>query len=40
MVKTDFTFTKVVEPRELFIEPMGYEVTERMLQGYAKSILE
>ena len=40
MVEIDFTSMDVIEPREIFIQPMWYEVNEEFLEGYTKRILE
>ena len=31
---------EAIEPREIFIQPMGYEVSEELLEGYTKFVLE
>lgn len=40
MVETDVTCMEVVEPRFKFIDPMGYEMSEELIKGYAKIILQ
>ena len=35
MVETDCTCMEVVEPRTKWIHPLGYEVEEYVLEGYA-----
>ena len=40
MVETDTTCMEVVKPRVKFIEPMGYEMSEELIEGYAKIILQ
>ena len=40
MVETDFTCMKVVVLRVKFIEPMGYEMSEDIIEGYAQIILQ
>ena len=39
MVETDFTCMEVVIPRVKFIEPMGYEMSANLIEGYAQIIL-
>ena len=39
MVEIDFTCKEVVVPRVKFIEPMGYEMSEELIEGYAQIIL-
>ena len=39
MVEIDFTCMEVVVPRVKFIEPMGYEISEELIEGYAQIIL-
>ena len=39
MVEINHTCIKVVDPREIYIEIMIYEVTEEMLENYAQIIL-
>ena len=34
MVEADITSMEVVEPRVKFIEPMGYEISEEIIEGY------
>lgn len=40
MEETNVTCIKVVEPRIKFIDHMGYELTEELIEGYAKITLE
>lgn len=40
MVETNVTCMGVVEHRVKFIDPMGYEMIEEIIEGYAKIILE
>ena len=40
MVETDNTCMEVVEPRVKFIEPMGYEMSAKLIEGYAQIILQ
>ena len=40
MVEIDVTCMEVVEPRVNFIDPMGYEMLEELIEGYAKIVLE
>ena len=39
MVETDTTCMDEVEPRVKFIEPMGYEMSEELIEGYMQMIL-
>ena len=39
MVETDFTCMEAVISRVKFIEPMGYEMSEELIEGYAQIIL-
>ena len=39
MVEIDFTCMEVVVPRVKFIELMGYEMSEELIEGYAQIIL-
>ena len=39
MVETKFTCMKAVVPHAKFIEPMGYEMSIELVEGYAKIIL-
>ena len=39
MVETNFTYMEVVVPQVKFIEPMGYEMSEELIEGYAQIIL-
>ena len=39
MVETDFTCMEAVVPRVKFIEPMGCEMSEDLIEGYAQIIL-
>ena len=39
MVETDFTCMEAVIIRVKFIEPMGYEMSEELIEGYAQIIL-
>ena len=39
MVETDFTSMEIVLHRVKFIEPMGYEMSVEVIQGFAKIIL-
>ena len=39
MVEIDFTCMEVVVPRVKFIEPMGYDMSEEFIEGYAQIIL-
>ena len=38
MVETDFTCMEVVISRVKFIEPMGYEMNAKLIEGYAQII--
>ena len=40
MVETDNTCIEAVEPRVKFIEPMGYEISMELIEGYAQIILQ
>ena len=40
MVETNFTYMEVVIPRMKFIEPMGYEMSAELIEGYAQIILQ
>ena len=40
MVEIDFTCMEAVVPRVKFIEPMGYEMSEELIEGYMKIILQ
>ena len=40
MVEIDVTCIDVVEPRVKFRDPMGYEMSEEVIEGYEKIILE
>ena len=35
MVETNYTYMEVVIPRVKFIEPMGYEMSVELIEGYA-----
>ena len=39
MVEIDFTCMEVVVPHVKFIEPMGYEMSDEQIEGYAQIIL-
>ena len=39
MVETNFTCMEAVIPRVNFIEPMGYEMSAKLIEGYAQIIL-
>ena len=39
MVEIDFTCMEAVIPRIKFIEPMGYEMSAKLIQGYMQIIL-
>lgn len=39
MVEIDNTYMEVVKPRVKFIESMGYEMSEKITEGYAQIIL-
>ena len=39
MVETNFKCMEAVVPRVKFIEPMGYEMSEELIEGYAQIIL-
>ena len=39
MVEIDFTCMEVVVPQIKFIEPMGYEMSEDLIEGYVQVIL-
>lgn len=39
MVETNTTCMEAMEPRVNFIEPMGYEMSEEIIEGYTKIIL-
>ena len=39
MVETDFTCMEAVIPRMRFVEPMGYEMSIELIEGYAHIIL-
>ena len=40
MVEIDDTYMEAVIPRVKFIEPMGYEMSAKLFEGYAQIILE
>ena len=40
MVERDNTYMEAVIPRIKFIEPMGYEMNAKLIEGYVKIILE
>lgn len=40
MVDTNFTYVEVVEPRMLYVDPLGYETSEDEIEGYVKEILK
>ena len=40
MVETDFTCMEVIIPRMKFIEPMGYEMSTKIIEGYTQIILQ
>ena len=40
MVEMDVTCMEVIVPRVKFIDPMGYELSEDVIEGYVKIILE
>lgn len=37
---TNFTYIEVVDTRNLYVEPLGYEITKEEIEGYAQAILE
>ena len=37
---TDKTYMEAIVPRVKFIEPMGYEMSAKLIEGYAQIILE
>ncbi len=39
MVETNFTCMEAIIPRVKFIEPMGYEMSVELIEGYAQIIL-
>ena len=39
MVETYFTCMEALIPRMRFIEPMGYEMSAKLIEGYAQIIL-
>ena len=39
MFEIDFTCMEAVVPRVKFIEPMGYDMSEEFIEGYARIIL-
>ena len=39
MVETYTTSMEIIEPRVKFIEPMGYEMSEELIEGYVQIIL-
>lgn len=40
MMETDITCMEVVQPRVMFVESLGYEVTKKTIDGYVKEILK
>ena len=40
MVEIDFTCMEAVIPRMKFIEPMGYEMSMELIEGYVQIILQ
>ena len=40
MVEIDFTCMEAVIPRMRFIEPMGYEMSAKLIEGYVQIILQ
>ena len=40
MVETDFTCMEVVIPRMKFIEPVRYEISAELIEGYTQIILQ
>ena len=40
MIDTNFTYIELVEPRMLYVEPLGYEISKGEIEGYAKIILK
>ena len=40
MVEIDHTFMEAIVPRMKFIEPMGYEMSAELIEGYAQIILQ
>ena len=40
MVDTDFTYIQVVEPRETFLDPLGYELSDETTIGYIDLLLK
>ena len=40
MVETDHTCMEAIVPRINFIEPMGYEMSMKIIEGYAQIILQ
>lgn len=39
MVENNNTYMEAVEPRVKFIQPMGYEMSAELIEGYAQIIL-
>ena len=39
MVEIDDTYMEAVVPRMKFIEPMGYEMSTKLIEGYVQIIL-
>ena len=40
MLEIDKTYKEAMEPRVKFIEPMGYEMSIELIEGYAQVILQ
>lgn len=40
IIETNVTYMEAVEPRVKFIDPMGYEMIEELIEVYTKIILE
>ena len=36
MVETNFTWMEAIVPQVKFIKPMGYDMSEELIKGYAK----
>ena len=40
MVDIDFTYIQAIEPRETFLDPLGYELSDETTIGYINLLLK
>lgn len=39
MVDTNFTYMEAVTPRVIYVDPLGYDITEEIIESYVQKIL-